>query len=390
MRNRLPERIEEVSEVFQFTAGPHDARTVIVGEAFGENEERYGTPLCGQSGRELFRMLGEAWQSPLAIEAANTREDGKWLALRNSWLHEQGVLLTNVFALRPPGNNLGYLCAGRTELPSDYALPQIRTENPRYLKPEYFPQLARLKIELQHSPRNLVLALGGTACWALLGRAAISTLRGAIADSTFIPGLKVLPTYHTAAILRQWSWRPVGLADLLKARREREFGEIRRPRRTVLAEPTIAEIRRWVLETLDGWRAGRYRLLSPDIETMNGQIRCIGFARSAGESLVVPFIADLSGRSYWPTLDEELAAWYAVRELLESDMPKVGQNFLFDLQYLQRAGIRPKNCLHDTMLLHHSLFPELQKGLGFLGSIYTNESSWKLLRKHNEELKRDE
>jgi hypothetical protein len=30
--------------------------------------------------------------------------------------------------------------------------------------------------------------------------------------------------------------------------------------------------------------------------------------------------------------------------------------------------------------LHHALFPELPKSLGFMGSIYTNESSWKLLR----------
>jgi hypothetical protein len=40
-------------------------------------------------------------------------------------------------------------------------------------------------------------------------------------------------------------------------------------------------------------------------------------------------------------------------------------------------GLKIQNCTEDTMLLHHALYPELQKGLGFLGSIYTNESSWK-------------
>ena len=42
------------------------------------------------------------------------------------------------------------------------------------------------------------------------------------------------------------------------------------------------------------------------------------------------------------------------------------------------------------MLLHHSLFPELQKGLGFLGSIYTNEASWKLMRGQDDSNKKDE
>jgi len=32
------------------------------------------------------------------------------------------------------------------------------------------------------------------------------------------------------------------------------------------------------------------------------------------------------------------------------------------------------------MLAHHALQPESEKGLGFLGSVYTNEPSWKLMR----------
>jgi hypothetical protein len=43
------------------------------------------------------------------------------------------------------------------------------------------------------------------------------------------------------------------------------------------------------------------------------------------------------------------------------------------------------------MLLHHSLFPEMLKGLGFLGSIYTNEQSWKLMSRPKADTeKRDE
>jgi hypothetical protein len=41
----------------------------------------------------------------------------------------------------------------------------------------------------------------------------------------------------------------------------------------------------------------------------------------------------------------------------------------------------------DTMLLHHALYPEMQKDLGFLGSIYTNEASWKINHKKKDTVK---
>lgn len=45
---------------FAATVGPANPRIVIIGEAHGESEERCRKPFAGQSGRELFRMLGEA------------------------------------------------------------------------------------------------------------------------------------------------------------------------------------------------------------------------------------------------------------------------------------------------------------------------------------------
>ena len=46
--------------------------------------------------------------------------------------------------------------------------------------------------------------------------------------------------------------------------------------------------------------------------------------------------------------------------------------------------------IHDTMHAQHSLQPEQEKGLGFLGSIYTNESAWKTLAKFSKSTKADE
>ena len=165
----------------------------------------------------------------------------------------------------------------------------------------------------------------------------------------------------------------------MKALREAEFPQLRRPQRQILVNPSLAEATSWVKATL----ASPPATLACDIETKSGQITCIGFARSPSEALVLPFAGP--GGSYWPTLTEELQAWFLAEQLLNSGLPLVFQNGLYDLQYLRRQGLRIARPAEDTMLLHHSLHPELLKGLGFLGSIYTNEASWKLMRRKRDE-----
>jgi hypothetical protein len=39
--------------------------------------------------------------------------------------------------------------------------------------------------------------------------------------------------------------------------------------------------------------------------------------------------------------------------------------------------IKVIGAAEDTMLLHHAIQPESLKGLGFLGSIYSDERAWK-------------
>jgi hypothetical protein len=73
-------------------------------------------------------------------------------------------------------------------------------------------------------------------------------------------------------------------------------------------------------------------------------------------------------------------------------MGKTFQNGLYDISFLWRSyGLRVRNPEHDTMLLHHALQPESPKGLDFLGSVYTEEASWKLMRPRGKQtIKRDE
>jgi hypothetical protein len=78
--------------------------------------------------------------------------------------------------------------------------------------------------------------------------------------------------------------------------------------------------------------------------------------------------------------------------VLESPTPrKLFQNGLYDIAFLWRAyGIKVMGAEHDTMLLHHALQPESLKGLGFLGSIYSDEGAWKQMREKVTTIKADE
>lgn len=346
---------------FAHSSGPRDAKIAIVGEAWGEQEAIVQKPFQGYSGQELTRMLSEA-----GIERRQT-------------------FLTNVFALRPQQNDIASLCGSKTEVGADYPFPHLGKIG-QYLRPEYFGELERLKAELAQVNPNVVIALGATACWALLGTNGIGALRGTVAMARDLP-LKVLPTYHPAAVLRNWAWRPIAIADLLKAKKESTFPEIKRPSRFILVNPSLDEMTSWISSHLpDGSET------ACDIETKYGMVEMVGFSAGPLHAMVVPFWDRARGGNYWPSANVEHDARNLVKSILENpSITKIFQNGLYDLQYLLKEGFRPRGCREDTMLLHHSLYPEMQKGLGFLGSVYTSEPAWKMMRgRHVTEMKKDD
>lgn len=338
----------------------------ILGEAWGAEEARLGLPFVGASGRELDRMLEEAE------------------------IEKSSCYLSNVFNLQPqPTNDIKNL--GTTRAASTVPLPEM--QRGVYLQDQYYPEVQRLWKEVEEVNPNLVIALGNTALWALTGNYGIRALRGTIAESTLgVRGLKVLPTYHPSAVLRDWSIRSVVVADLMKAKRQSLFREIRRPARRIWVEPDIRDIERFYKEHILPSKK-----LSVDIETIREieQISMIGFAPSPEIALVIPF-TDIRNRSgsYWPTAHQEKLALEWCRKILEhTENPEieiVGQNFVFDTNWIwTKLGFTPKNFCRDTMLKHHAINPELEKGLGFLGSVYSDEPAWKLMRK-NDSTKRGE
>lgn len=310
--------------------------------------------------------------------------------------------LTNLFDWQLPDNELKEIAVGKVaqrkdETPEpdvDKEVREIAWQNPAgnncYLPKDQWWNLQRLKDELQAlDGLKLIVPLGGTALWALTGQCQIGKARGSALWSSLVPGVKVLPSYHPSYILRNYRNRIILIQDLRKAIREAEDPtHIETIHRELWVEPTIEDLRVFYRDYIKPQR-GTGNAISCDIETSRGQIECVGFAPDRYRAIVVPFLDfDREGFSYWNTAHKEWWAWDWCRKVMEDpELPILGQNFVYDVRWLWERGPRigAINYSEDTRLMHHSLYPELPKDLGFLTSLYEKEQAFKHLGKESKQ-----
>jgi len=317
--------------------GPLDARIAIVGEAPGADEVSQGAPFVGLSGKELTRMLAEA-----GIERSE-------------------CFITNACKYRPPGNDI-----------SEFLTKQGPT-------PELAAGIAELQRELDTVRPNIIIALGNTPLWALTGHKGITKWRGSVLEYTTLGGhkCKLLPTYHPAAILRQWEWRAIAVMDLRRAAREAATPTLTYPQYRFTIRPSFAATQR-VLAALQREVTLRPYRLAVDIETRGGHIACIGIAWSPLDAICIPFMCVEDESGYW-SAEEELALVRALRDLLtHPNAQVVGQNFIYDAQFFWKHYHWLPHVTDDTMVAQHVLFAGMPKGLDFLASMYcTFYQYWK-------------
>jgi DNA polymerase len=380
---------EDPNDPYKGSFGPRNARVIIVGEAYGESEDRAGRPFCGASGQELMAMLKEAGINP------------------------DDCLFTNVINRRPDSNNFNrFLIA--TDLARKDKLGGFRDAYPNTL---LMDGLANLYQVIERTAPDIIIALGNYALWALTDKATVKaqkdkhlrasyrnptgtdTWRGSqlwtnCTNSTPIP---VLPTYHPAGILRNWSWRHIAVQDLRRVTRFLKqsyqhddpssfWKDPRKPIRIIQPAPSV--VVQWIDRALS--KGGDLEFIL-DVETFRGQIHIVGI-RDATSCLCIPFmdIKHVAGfetpgskpcYSKW----EFVAIYEALRKFLAH--PRVylsNQNLLYDLQYLIKwFGVIPK-VRFDTMVATHICFPDDPKALDFLASIHCEYYSyWKDDRKES-------
>ena len=161
-----------------FGVGADETPLMFVGEAPGAEEDRRGEPFVGAAGQLLDKMIAAM-----------------------GWTRET-VYIANVLMCRPPGN--------RDPQPDEVS--------------QCLPFLHK-KIEVIR-PR-IIVALGKPATHALLTTTApISALRGRFHE---LRGIKVMPTFHPAFLLRQPDRKRDAWSDLKQVIEELERVGVRSP-----------------------------------------------------------------------------------------------------------------------------------------------------------------
>jgi hypothetical protein len=310
-------------------------------------------------------------------------------------LNVENCLLTHALAQKPAQENPAHFFMNKKNYSKFSKENKWRSKYPvhgfGFLKEEYESELERLQNELNACKPNVIIAMGSVALWALTGLDKIGTYRGTILKSDLTGGTKVMPTFSPSAVIRNFDFRPIVLADIRKAVEESNTPQIKIKERELWIEPDIKDLEDFEQKFIR--ENNTDQPLSFDIETGGGFITCIGFAPSDTVALVIPFKDKRNVlQNYWTDPAHEQRAWAWIKRVLENEkITKVAQNQTYDVSWLEyKYNITVNGTIHDTMHAQHALQPEQQKGLGFLGSIYTNEGAWKTMAKFSKSTKRDE
>lgn len=236
----------------------------------------------------------------------------------------------------------------------------------------------RLAEELSHVKANIVVALGAAATAALAPLHPVSERRGYISRCyPMFQERKIIPTFHPASCLYGGNYinKFYIIHDLEKAKLHSNTPEVvYDPDISYRAPQTISELRAALKPFME------CDIVSFDIEVSNFEMSCISFASNDREAVVI----DLYDRDLW-TESEELEIYSMINQILSNpESTKVGQNLIFDIQFLiSRYHIHTRGPIVDTMVGHSLIYPDFLKGLGFLGSIYANVPYWKdMLKQH--------
>ena len=310
--------------------GELDAKIVILGEAPGEVEAFRGEPFVGPSGKLLTQLLAQAGINRFTQ-----------------------CYVTNVVKEHPKNNDIKPFI-------------DLSKKNAKVSEKGKF-YLRALTKELSELNPNVIVPVGNVGLFALTGKKGITNWRGSVLEG--MEGVKVLPTLHPAAALRQYILRYYILNDFRRAAYHSTFPEVPIDTRNYILSPLFEDCMVYLDECLHS------DLVAFDIEVAKGEVSCISFAHSKDKVISIPFYYH---QGDWFNIERERDIWLKVAEVLENPkIRKIGHNLTFDCTFLYRKyGIRSVN-LEDTMIAQGILHPDFRKGLAYVTSWYTNMAYYK-------------
>lgn len=325
----------------------------------GNISERQDIPGCGPVGARIMLVNDQTTgydnqrKRPLSGPPGNVLET----CLHAASLIRMEVYMTNLFKQYQP-------------------ISKFYSETKKTFTPFGQEYVDILKAEIESRKPNVVVPMGPASLKALCGTAALATLRGYVMESTLVPGQKVIPTLSPSKLMfGETQNKYTVVSDFKKIKLESESPKIVRPERNLVLEfPTLES----VLEWLDFYTKEPF--VGFDLEVINYEIACISLSSSPDLAVSIP----IAGK--W-SVEEEMQIWRGIQRVLGNEQSvKVVQNGMFDIPFLhEHNGIVVRGPIHDTMVAHSIMFPDLPKGLNFLGSIYCGaQEYWKgMVKFHN-------
>ena len=310
--------------------GPLSSSIAIVGEGPGETEIRHPQrlPFVGGAGHLL------------------------WDSLRTFGINRSNAYVTNV-------------------VKRQISLSRKGGEKHIVHRDELEKWIGMLKWELEQLPNcTTIFAMGNYALEAILGDTGITNWRGSVIDATLPNGRKghVVCAFNPAYAQRELKFEPVFRMDCKKL--DLINRRVFRPHRVdVVINPTFKEAMAYLrdLERSD-------KPIAFDIETMNTkETVCYGFANDPHKAICIN-LRDAEVNRFSVVQERELL--FTIRKLCDSHNI-VAQNGSFDTYHeWWRNGLRIK-IWFDTLLAHHTLYPQLPHSLAFLVAQYTTHPFYK-------------
>ena len=321
--------------------GNPKSSVVLVGEAPGEKEDYKGLPFIGPSGYLLDKMLDEAG------------------------FHSSQTWFTNPYKTRPPDNKMDRL--HELGIPLDLFHKQ------------FFEELEQWK-------PTIIIVCGKTPCNLLCPftkpartirnpdekKDGFGHWRGSLLTSPFLNWPHyIIPMYHPAFVLRNYSEREICIFILTRAYEEYKYYTQNKalqplPVRSITTTPSYNTVSTFLQRCITSSNP-----ISVDIELLRRKVPyTISFAISPLEAISL---------SFWNYLPTELVSLWRLMDEIFRTKYQIGQNYTtFDAHWLRALGFSVNlSLVHDTLIRHHILWPGLRHKLEFQTMQYTREPYYK-------------
>jgi uracil-DNA glycosylase family 4 len=313
-----------------FSDGPVTSSVAIIGEGPGETELRHPQrlPFVGGAGHLL------------------------WESLRPFGIGRTNVYVTNVVKRQ---------------------ISLSRKGNERHIvhRDELDKWIGMLKWEIEQlSNCSVIFAMGNYALEAILGDTGVTNWRGSVIDTVLPNGRKgrVVCAFNPAYAQRELKFEPVFRMDCKKLDLVNR-NVFRKHEVKSLINPTFREAMAFIKDLEKSSRP-----VSFDIETMNTtETVCYGLSNDAHKAMCINLRDEERNRF---NIREERTLLLAIQKLCDSHRV-IAQNGSFDSYHeWLRNGLRVR-IWFDTLLAHHTLYPQLPHSLAFLVSQYTTHPFYK-------------